>query len=306
MKRIDLSDVDLLSFVGRQESQYITSFREFLGDITQRLQNGVQIFGDALPWKKTHDCFRLRPKEVTIWAGINGHGKSMVTSHVAASLSKDCKVLIASLEMPIAATGARMVRQIAGTSRPTEDFIRQVVDWSEDRIYLYDELDTVNSERILGLCIYAFTVLGIEHIFIDSLLKCGVPVDDYNRQKEFVDRLCWVAKTHGGHIHLIHHMRKSDSELKAPDKFDVKGAGEITDLVDNIVIVHRNKEKEIKVEKGEAVGANIPDATLGVKKQRHGEWEGKINLWFDKDSMQYKSGSDSRLEWFEVKKNEAA
>ena len=30
-----------------------------------------------------------------------------------------------------------------------------------------------------------------------------------------------------------------------------------------------------------------PDAALICCKQRHGEWEGGINLWFDRDSQQY-------------------
>ncbi len=226
----------------------------------------------------------------------------MVLSHVTAHLMKQTRCLIASLEMPIASTGNRLLRQIGGLDNPTVSYIDEMLQWTSDKLWIYDELDTVKSERILGMCIYAMTELKIKHVVIDSLMKCGISGDDYNRQKEFVDRLCWEAKTYGGHIHLVHHMRKGRSESETPDKFDVKGAGEITDLVDNLIIVHRNKDKEKKIEQGKSVEDFVPDSTLTVAKQRHGEWEGVINLWFHKSSQQFTHSSDLRLERFDLTK----
>ena len=80
----------------------------------------------------------------------------------------------------------------------------------------------------------ALKELKIQHVVIDSLMKCGIMDDDYNGQKQFVDCLCWAAKTYGGHIHLIHHIRKTRSEEEIPDKFDVMGASALTNLVDNV------------------------------------------------------------------------
>ena len=135
---------------------------------------------------------------------------------------------------------------------------------------------------------------------IDSLIKCGIRPDDYARQTEFVDRLCWAAKTHNIHIHLVHHIRKGDKEGKRPDKFDIKGAGEITDLVDNVFIIHRNKIKEREAEK-QSPNQDIldkPDMTITVDKQRHGEWEGTFGFWFHRESTQFVSHPDATpLRW---------
>ncbi|HUW51898.1 MAG TPA: toprim domain-containing protein, partial [Rhodanobacter sp.] len=38
--------------------------------------------GLRLPWAKTHEALLLRPGEVSLWAGVNGHGKSAVVSHI--------------------------------------------------------------------------------------------------------------------------------------------------------------------------------------------------------------------------------
>ena len=301
----NINDVDFLAFVGRQESQFLEPVSKFRNEIHKIFDSGVLSFGDTLPWKKTEDNFRLRPNEVTLWAGINGHGKSLVTSHVFAHLMKTKRCLIASLEMPISRTCHRMFRQISGNASPPRAFRDQIIDWTDNRLWVYDQLDTVSSERILGMCIYAFTELKIEHIVIDSLMKCGIPNKDTEKMQCFIDRLMWIAKTHGGHIHLVHHIRKGENEDTVPNKFDVKGAGEITDMVDNVCIVWKNKKKARQIEAGETVDNIIPDGLINIEKQRHGEWEGKIAVYIDQPSNQFKGGPDNRLEWFEISKLEA-
>lgn len=288
-------DVDFLQFLGDQEQQFIVGLDQDRTGIVHRFSHGVEAQGDTLPWRKTHDHVRFRPGEVTLWAGINGHGKSMVLSHVTAHFIEFSKALVASMEMSIEALGYRLIRQQLASSTPTEELVQASVDWCcDDRLWVYDQLDTVASERILGMCVYAMEKLGIDHIIIDSLMKCGIGPEDYEAQSAFVDRLCWAAKTHGGHIHLVHHVRKGQDEDAPPNKFDVKGSGAITDMVDNVLIVHRNKRKERNVEKGKEVERLEPDARLTVEKQRHGEWEGGISLYWHNESYQYLSGPDCK------------
>ena len=296
----NLNDIDFLKFCGKQESQYLEPASKFREETHAIFEHGVLTDGDTLPWKKTEDNFRLRPRECTLWCGINGHGKSLLTSHVVAHLMKTKRCLVASLEMPISRTCHRMFKQIAGNASPPHAFRESIFDWTDDRLWIYDQLDTVKSERIIGMCIYAFTELNIDHIFIDSLMKCGIPNKDTEKMQAFIDRLMWVAKSYGGHIHLIHHVRKGENEDAIPNKFDVKGAGEITDMVDNVCIVWKNKKKLDKMERGEPVDKLEPECVVAVEKQRHGEWENKIKLYFDKPSNQFKGSPDGRLEWFDI------
>jgi len=291
-----LKDTDFIKFKSRQESQFIASLSDYSESIKHRMQHGSISTGDKLPWSKTHENFRMRGGEVSIWAGINGHGKSLMLSHVTASLMRDRRILLASLEMPIEATAERMFRQIAGNSDVEPSFVDRILKWTDQRFWIYDQLDTIPPDRVLGMIEYAFDDLNIDHVIVDSLMKCGIHQDDYNKQGEFVDALCWMAKRHKKHIHLVHHMRKGENEYKAPNKFDLKGSGIIADMVDNIIIVHRNLLKESDPEKYES----MPDATADVAKQRHGEWIGRINLWFHKPSMQYLPSATSGREWFDL------
>jgi twinkle protein len=61
-------------------------------------------------------------------------------------------------------------------------------------------------------------------------------------------------------------------------KYGVKGASEITDMADNVLVVFSQKE-EIR----------DYDCLLNCEKQRHGESEPKYRLNFDERSLQFKS-----------------
>ena len=65
-----------------------------------------------------------------------------------------------------------------------------------------------------------------------------------NSQKTFVEKLKRVADDTNVHVHLVHHIRKGESEHDRPNKFDLKGSGAIADLADQIFIVWRNKKRE--------------------------------------------------------------
>ena len=246
--------------------------------------------GSCLPWIKTNEQFRLRPGEVTLWPGINGHGKSLVLGQIMLNLLKEQKVCVASFEMRPVTTLARMCRQSLGANNPTDDYVRRFCDRGNNRLWLYDQHGTISSERVIAEIYYAAEKLGVNHFVIDSLMKCGIADDDYTGQKKFVDKLCAAAKDTGCHIHLVAHSRKGQDEYSAPGKMDVKGSGSITDQVDNVMTVWRNKRKEQAVAAGKADVdlKDQADTIIICDKQRNGEWEGKIGLWFDKESMSFK------------------
>ena len=279
--------IDFGRFLKSRDEQKIRRASDWTDGVLKRINGDVGVAGDVLPWQKTHREVQLRPGEVSVWAGINGHGKSLLLGQVMLWLLPKNKCLIASMEMKPEATIERMLRQASGLHHPAVAYVRHWMHWSDGRLWIYDQLDSIQPDKILGMATYAGELLGVNHIVIDSLMKCGMKPDDYGAQKAFVDRLCWLAKDFNTHIHLVCHMRKREREGHIPDKFDIKGASEVSDLVDNVFIVHRNKDKESKVAAGQNVESVVPDASLIVAKQRHGEWEGKINLWFCQSSNQF-------------------
>jgi twinkle protein len=259
-----------------------------------------------LPWPKTKDNFAFRRGEVTLWSGQNGHGKSLMTGEVALSLiGQGEKVCIASFEMKPEKTMHRMSRQWIGLNPYTpefqqedgikalEDLYDQMDDWTKDYLWLYDYQGTADVESVIGMCKYCANELNIGHVFIDSLMKCVKNEDDYNGQKAFVDELTAIARDLNIHIHLVHHLKKPANENAVPDKHDNKGSGAITDQVDNVLMVWRNKVKEddIKANGQFSQKKDEPDHYLLCRKQRNydgsGEGEPTIKLWFHRDAQQY-------------------
>ena len=246
-----------------------------------------------LPWKRTRDKIRFRPGEVTLWSGMNGHGKSLALGQ--AMVGFVCQrepVCIASFEMRPVVTLARMMRQTAGCRHPDREMVLGVHEVWSDWLWLYDQQGQVHADKILAVMRYAAQELKVKHFVVDSLMKCGISEDDYTAQKLFLDAICTIGRDTGMHIHLVAHSRKAKDETLPPGKMDVKGSGAITDQVDNVIVVWRNKAKEAARQAGEPLDPNTPDALLIIDKQRNGEFEGKLGLFFDQESMQYMEHGD--------------
>lgn len=280
---------DYINIVGELEAQEIHSAGYWRDKLLERAK-GPKIWGDKLPWGKTHNHFRLRPGELTVWAGINGHKKSLLLGQVMLNLAGSRKIAIASLEMYPEETLFRMCMQASGVRDGTLSpaYIKEFTRYADRNVLIYDQLDTVPTEKILGFVHYCAKELGCEHIVLDSLSKCGIK-NDMDAEAEFINRLQWAAKNLRCHVHLVHHVKKPQHSNKyyRPNKFDVKGNGALTDMADNVIIVWKNIRREEELEKKSEgfsydteLVLNTCDQELIVEKQRHGQWEGYFKLWF--------------------------
>lgn len=300
---INSSDFDFRAYMAETEPQAkVLPALAWRDDLARSVENGDAITGAKLPWAKTHDLLRFRPGEVTLWQGINGHGKSELLGQACIGFASQAEpVCIASLEMKPQATLKRMLRQTAMNRTPGVQAVDRLIDWSRDRLWLYDQQGTVKPAMLYAVARYCADRLKVRHLVIDSLMKCVRGEDDYNGQKDFVDMLCTLARDLGMHIHLVHHAKKGEDEDKVPGKFSAKGSGAIVDQVDQMLTVWRNKKKERIAEadlrkNGElsADTLDMPDTVLICDKNRHGEWEGRITLWRHADSLQFTSDKRRR------------
>jgi len=246
------------------------------------------IEGDKLPFAKLDQLVGLRHSELTIWAGENGSGKSLILGQLKLSLLKAHKtVLTASLEMTPTKTLSRMVRQAIGSLNVSNRDIEHFMEWKRDKAYLFDHQGRLDAWQAIALCRYAKQHLKCDHIILDSMMKLVRGEDDFNGQKDLVDALCDVAKETKMHIHLVHHIRKGGESNRIAEKKDIKGSGVITDLADNVVLIARNRIKERETEQNRIADNTQPDTFLITAKQRNGDWEGTLGLWFDKKSQQF-------------------
>jgi len=289
---ISQDNTDFAAYLAETEPQVkVMPAKSWQDGLLASLKTDGHMMGAKLPWAKTHSDIAFRGGEVTLWQGINGHGKSQMLGQVilgfAAQGEKSC---IASFEMRPVATLRRLLRQVAQNVEAAARTGHTQVQLIAGAIGAIDALAAVIR--------YCSEKLRIQHIVVDSLMKCVRGTDDYNGQKDFVDLLTSLARDYNIHIHLVHHAKKQQDENSPPGKFSASGSHAITDLVDQVLTVWRNKRKEREIEQALREGRNVDDKTaiasdalLICDKNRHGEWEGSISLWYHAASLQYTTDS---------------
>lgn len=298
--------IDFSAYYAEPEAkQAVKPASKWLQEVLDRFALPAEQRGTYLPWQKASGLFRLRPNELTLWPGINGHGKSLVLNQVMlCAAAQGERALIASMEMRPVLTLERMTRQATKQREPGPKSIREFHTWSDDRLWLYDHVGSVSWKHLIAVMRWCVSNLGITQFVVDSLMRCGIAETDYDGQKAFLDALCTFKNDHPVGVHLVMHSRKKDDEFAPPGKFDAKGTGTITDLADNVLTVWRNKKKEAMREAGNVTDEILrkPDAMVICDKQRNFDWEGSIGLWYHRDSMQFvEHGADPRpmelMEW---------
>lgn len=234
---------------------------------------------------------KFRPGEVTTWAGYNGHRKSMLTGQVVLDLCvQRQRTLIVSLEMQPERTLARMARQAAAVAYPSQAFLQAFSTWTDGKLWLFDHVGRISPSMCLAVCKYFSEELKGNHVVIDSMMMVCASEEHMDEQKQFVTDLVRVAQETGLHIHLVAHCRKpQQGEDKPPTKYDIRGSSAISDQTPNVVLVWSNKAKQAALEKDPHDETELakPDALVIVDKQRNGEFEGKVKLWFHGPSFRF-------------------
>lgn len=129
-------------------------------------------------------------------------------------------------------------------------------------------------------------------------MRLGIAGDDYTGQEKAVFTIVDWAIKNSVHVHLVAHARKSERGQGAPETEDIKGAMEIGANAFNILTVWRDRKREEEAKKPheETEGEDRPGVILNVAKQRNGDFEGKVGLWFDQETYRY-HGTPDRTNW---------
>ncbi len=279
--------IDLTAFMDQEQVHRIKHAVEYKEKLLEMFENHGEK-GATSPWESMNKNFVFRPSELTVWSGYKGHGKSLVISQVLEHfLQNDQKVFIISPEFPAHRVLHRMLIQSFGVHNQTKELASKWIDAVNDNLWLYDQQSSLKPSDVPALCRYAVEKLGVDHILIDSLMKCGIAPDDYGKQKHLVDEIQQVAHRSKVHIHLVAHGKKSSGgDERIGGLHDVKGASEIADMAENVIIVWRNKNKEMGSGK-----QDDPDCIVKVEAQRNGDgWIGMIPMYFRKNTFTFQEG----------------
>ncbi|WP_375628860.1 toprim domain-containing protein [Bartonella sp. TT67HLJMS] len=250
--------------------------------------------GYTVPYPKLKDKLHFRPAELTLWSGASGAGKSQLLSdcipHWIAQKSRLC---LASLEMKGEQSLRRLTKQTGGLEKPTKETIERILHFLDDGLILYEHVGKSSVDTLLDVFDYCRARYGCDQFIIDSLMRLGIASDDYARQEQAVYKMVDWAVLNSVHIHLVAHARKGGLDKDIPSTEDIKGASEIGANAFNIITIWRNRSLEDKIfaaslaqEKADL--AKRPGVIMNIAKQRSGDFEGKIGLWFDPQTYRYR------------------
>jgi twinkle protein len=112
---LNSEEVDFAAYLKATETQEkIREARVYLEKLKNDLLNPKVVPKITMPWGTTLNQFDFKTGEVTLYAGGNGGGKSLITGQIAMSLVKqNQKVCLMSFEMKPERTLERMTRQFS-------------------------------------------------------------------------------------------------------------------------------------------------------------------------------------------------
>lgn len=196
----------------------------------------------------------LHMSEVTILSGTNGSGKSSwLNSLLLNIVQQDYKIALWSGELrpDILKTWIQMVAAGKEYLQPSKinqgkffvpNNVGAMIDqWLDGKFFIYNNAYGGKWEQIFN-DMSELLKIGVKVFALDNLFSLDIDLfdgDKNNKQKELILQIKEFAKNNQVHIILVAHPRKVMTFLR---KNDISGTSDITNAVDNVLIIHRVNE----------------------------------------------------------------
>lgn len=244
-------------------------------------------------------------RELSIWSGSNGAGKSSILSQLALeAINNRFKVALFSGELDADRVLNWLSLQAAGKSytKPSNyegyytipnDIKMKISTWLDDKLYIYNNnhgTQVIDVIKAIEDCIDEHKV---DVLIMDNMMSLNLGASNaekYDRQTDLVLRLSQLAKDKSVHIHLVSHPRKSVGFLR---KTDISGTADITNAADNVFLAHRcNNDFKRNIKEFLGIKEDNPlllyDNVIEVAKNRDlGVSDLFIGLYFEKESKRF-------------------
>jgi twinkle protein len=275
-----------------EDTQRFVDPRTLVASISDVLHGRGTRQGATLPWAGLHDKVRLPGGHLSIWAGINFHGKSGMLKQLSIHLAKSGERVCGAFLEEQPEESMADITQLAIPDvdvRECDDYIDVACSWASGKIWLYNQTRMMEPHRVLALIAYAAKEKRCTHFILDSLMRTGLAQDDYEGQRVFANQLTNYAMQLNIHIHLVHHIVKVD-ETQVPGRESIRGTGALTDQAHHVFIVWRdvNEDKSF----------DAPDGLLVVAKNRGirpANWIGKVQMFMHRSGQFMRNKTDKPM-----------
>lgn len=187
--------------------------------------------------------------ELSVWSGGNGSGKSTLLSQLAIeAIRKNYNTLIFSGELKDSRLMKWINLQICGLNNlyynqeynyyyPRDN--KQVMEFTDNKLFIYDNEIGNEIDKIIFAIYEAVKYKNVKMVILDNLMSMNISNfggEKYEVQTKLITELSNIAKRLNIHVHFVCHPRKSTSFLR---KYDISGTADLTNIADNVFIVHR-------------------------------------------------------------------
>lgn len=196
----------------------------------------------------------LKKGAVSLVSGLRGAAKSTILSQITLNcIEHGQNTVIYSGELPKKSFLRWMLMQAAGKgyTRPYTEYegyycdkevSAKIAEWMNDSMWLYNN-EYGNNFKEISQCIRdQIRAVKADLCIVDNLMALdlsNLDSDKYDAQAKFVWELKDIAERENVHVIFVAHPRKAQGFLRLDD---ISGSGNISNIVDNAFIVHRNNE----------------------------------------------------------------
>ncbi len=223
-----------------------------INQIKEETDNIEHILSNITEFDKRTKGFALG--ELSVWSGSNASAKSTFLNQMAIeSINQGYKVAIYSGELVPSRLLKWIVMQCAGKENMSYDrdkdtyyvdyYTKEIIkEWLNGKLFIYNNELGNKAKNIIDQLKLCIKKNGISVLILDNLMSMDLKSlgdGKYETQSLLVQQLSALAKELNIHIHFVCHPRKATSFLR---KEDIAGTGDLTNIADNVYIMHRVNE----------------------------------------------------------------
>lgn len=243
--------------------------------------------------------------EVSMWSGANSSGKSTVLGQLCLNAINDgFKALMYSGELVPHRVKNWIQLQAAGRqfTKPTQyenlyyvpkNTSRLIDSWLNDKFFLYNNDYGNEYTQLIADLSERLEKGDIDMVVLDNLMTFDIDElasDENSRQTKVIKNISKLAKKYNVHIHIVAHPKKTTGFLR---KNDISGSLNLSNIVDNVFIVHRVNNDFIRntneyFGNGEAVWMHTYSNIIETCKNRDiGVQDYFVGTYFERESKRF-------------------
>lgn len=237
--------------------------------------------------------------ELSVWSGGNGSAKSTFLNQLALeTINQNYNVAIYSGELTskrlmqwitLQASGKDNVINVGGFYKPTDEAKSKILYWLDGKLLVFDNAKGNKKDIILNSIKDVVEKKKVKVVIIDNLMSIDLDNSSkYDEQSNFIKELSSLAKDLNIHIHFVCHPRKTTLFLR---KNDISGTADLTNIADNVFILHRvgkdfirNFKETFDIKDDKYQLFNYSNVIEICKNREYGVQDEFIGLYYEKES----------------------